>query len=62
MFELSSVDKCGVRVGPGKPGRRFIRVRSSQARAQFRAGEIRVLGFTGNVERVIAFNEEDRKL
>jgi hypothetical protein len=31
-------------------------------RARFRTGEIRILDSTGNVERVIAFNESDRKL
>jgi hypothetical protein len=34
----------------------------AQTRAQFRAGEIRILDSTGNVERVIAFNEAERKL
>ena len=34
----------------------------AQARARFRTGEIRVLDSTGSVERVIAFNEADRKL
>jgi hypothetical protein len=34
----------------------------AQTRARFRTGEIRVLDSTGNVERVIAFNETDRKL
>ena len=34
----------------------------AQARARFRTGEIRVLDSTGNVERVIAFDESDRKL
>jgi hypothetical protein len=34
----------------------------AQARARFRAGEIRVLDSIGNVERTIAFNEADRKL
>jgi hypothetical protein len=34
----------------------------AQTRARFRTGEIRVLNSTGNVERVIAFNEADRKL
>jgi hypothetical protein len=31
-------------------------------RARFRTDEIRVLDSTSNVERVIAFNEADRKL
>jgi hypothetical protein len=31
-------------------------------RASFRAGEIRILGPTGEIERVISFNEADRKL
>jgi hypothetical protein len=34
----------------------------AQARARFRAGEIRVLDSTGNVERTIPFSEADRKL
>jgi Uncharacterized protein conserved in bacteria (DUF2188) len=34
----------------------------AQARARFRAGEIRVLDSSGNVERTIAFNESARKL
>ena len=34
----------------------------AQTRARFRTGEIRVLDSTGNVERVITFNEADRKL
>jgi hypothetical protein len=31
-------------------------------RASFRSGEIRVLDSTGNIKRVISFNETDRKL
>jgi hypothetical protein len=31
-------------------------------RARFRTGKIRVLDLTGNVERVIEFNEADRRL
>jgi hypothetical protein len=31
-------------------------------RACFRSGEIRVLDSSGNVERIIAFSETDRKL
>jgi hypothetical protein len=34
----------------------------AQTRARFRAGEIRVLDLTGNVERTIEFNEVDRRL
>jgi hypothetical protein len=34
----------------------------AQARARFRAGEIRVLDSAGNAERIIAFNEVDQKL
>ena len=34
----------------------------AQTRARFRSGEIRILDSTGNVERIIAFNEADRKL
>jgi hypothetical protein len=34
----------------------------AQTRARFRTGEIRVLDSTGNVERIIPFNEADRKL
>jgi hypothetical protein len=34
----------------------------AQTRARFRTGEIRVLDSNGNVERVIAFDEADRKL
>jgi hypothetical protein len=31
-------------------------------RAGFRSGEIRTLDSSGNVERIIAFNETNRKL
>ena len=34
----------------------------AQDRACFRAGEIRILDRSGNVERIISFNEADRKL
>jgi len=34
----------------------------AENRAWFRSGEIRILDSTGNVERIIAFNEADRKL
>jgi Uncharacterized protein conserved in bacteria (DUF2188) len=34
----------------------------AQTRARFRTGQICVLDSTGNVERIIAFNEADRKL
>ncbi len=34
----------------------------AQTRAQFRSGEIRVMDSTGNVERMVAFNEADWKL
>jgi hypothetical protein len=34
----------------------------AQARARFRTGQIRVLDSSDNVERVIAFDEVDRKL
>ena len=34
----------------------------AETRACFRAGEIRVLDSSGNVERTIAFNEMGRKL
>jgi hypothetical protein len=34
----------------------------AETRARFRNGEIRVLDSTGNVERVIVFNEADRRL
>ena len=34
----------------------------AQERASFRAGEIRILDSTGNIERTIPFNETDRKL
>ncbi len=34
----------------------------AQTRASFRLGEIRVLDSSGNVERIIAFNETNRKL
>jgi len=34
----------------------------AQNRASFRSGEIRILDSTGNVDRVIPFNEADRKL
>lgn len=34
----------------------------AQGRACFRSGEIRILDRTGAVERIIPFNETDRKL
>jgi hypothetical protein len=34
----------------------------AETRACFRAGEIRVLDSSGNIERTIAFNETDRRL
>jgi len=34
----------------------------AENRAWFRSGEIRILDSSGNVERIIAFNEADRKL
>jgi hypothetical protein len=34
----------------------------AQNRACFRSGEIRVLDASGDVERIIAFSEADRKL
>ena len=34
----------------------------AECRARFRCGEIRILDSTGNLERVITFNEADRKL
>ena len=34
----------------------------AQNRARFRSGEIRVVDSTGNVERVIAFDDANRKL
>ena len=34
----------------------------AQCRASFRSGEIRVLDSTGTVERVIPFNDTNRKL
>jgi hypothetical protein len=34
----------------------------AQNRACFRSGQIRVLDSKGNVERIIAFSEADRKL
>jgi len=34
----------------------------AQSRASFRSGEIRILDSTGNVERVIPFNDTNRKL
>jgi len=37
-------------------------LRYAPTRARFRTGEIRVLDLTGNVERVIEFNEADRRL
>jgi len=37
-------------------------IRYAQGRACFRSGEIRVLDPTGAVERIIPFNETDRKL
>jgi hypothetical protein len=34
----------------------------AETRACFRSGEIRVLDSSGNLERMIAFDESDRKL
>ncbi len=34
----------------------------AENRAWFRSGEIRILDSSGNVERIIAFNETERKL
>ena len=34
----------------------------AQSRACFRAGEIQILDSTGNVERIIPFNDANRKL
>ena len=34
----------------------------AQTRACFRSGEIRILDSSGNVERIILFNETERKL
>ncbi|HEY9502187.1 MAG TPA: hypothetical protein VIR01_11220 [Pyrinomonadaceae bacterium] len=50
------------------PGVQPVFLRQEQAidyatcRACFRSGEIRILDRSGKVERVIAFNEADRKL
>ena len=37
-------------------------INHATGRACFRSGEIRILDSTGNVDRVIPFNETDRKL
>jgi hypothetical protein len=37
-------------------------VNYAQNRASFRSGEIRILDSSGNVERIIPFNESNRKL
>jgi hypothetical protein len=37
-------------------------IANAKTRACFRAGEIRVLDCSGNIERTIAFNEADRML
>jgi len=34
----------------------------AETRACFRAGEIRILDSSGNIERTIAFDEADRKM
>jgi hypothetical protein len=34
----------------------------AQGRAWFRSGEIRILDSSGHLERIIAFNDADRKL
>jgi len=34
----------------------------AEGRASFRSGEIRILDSSGNVERIIPFNEANRKL
>lgn len=49
-------------VEPVFPEKRQAIVDYAETRACFRAGEIRVLDSTGNVERTIAFSEADRKL
>jgi hypothetical protein len=37
-------------------------VRYAETRARLRTGEIRIFDSTGNLERVIAFDEENRRL
>ena len=37
-------------------------INTAENRAHFRSGEIRILDSSGNVERVIPFSEENRKL
>jgi hypothetical protein len=37
-------------------------IRYASSRASFRSGEIRIIDSSGNVQRVISFSEEDRKL
>jgi len=49
------------RVEPVFPEQRQA-ISYAQQRAWFRSGETRVLDSTGNVERIIAFNETERKL
>jgi hypothetical protein len=39
-----------------------VAINYAQNRASFRSGEIRILDLTGNIERIIAFSEADRKL
>ena len=34
----------------------------AKSRARFRSGEIRILDSSGNVDRIIVFNETERKL
>jgi hypothetical protein len=34
----------------------------AQSRACFRSGEIQIIDSTGNVERIVAYSEADRKL
>ena len=52
---------CGIGAEPVFPQKRQA-VAYAETRACFRSGEIRVLGATGKLERIIAFSEADRKL
>ncbi len=48
-------------VEPGFPEKRQA-ISYAENRAWFRSGDIRILDSNGNVERIVPFNEADRKL
>ena len=54
VFEAPGVEP----VFPEKPQT----INYAENRAGFRSGEIRILDSTGNIERIMPFNETERKL